>query len=283
MAPTNTSRKFFNEGKWYRTKDGRVVCNTLDCLNVVKRRDLCIRHLGYTKKCEHLTCEKIPGFNIEGAKSGRFCKEHAFEGMVNVGHLRKRCKYEGPDGCNVEASFNYPGQKIGLWCVAHRPEGTIHTTHQKCDYEKCTQRSSWKFSDSKISILRCMEHKLPNMVNFVTKRCKHFGCNITATSNYPDKKKGVYCKSHRLPGMIYISHHICDEHGCHKRGRYGDGNVKKCSKHKTTNMIPLFGSRKCEHPDCEIYPSFNFKNEKKARFCEQHKLHDMINVRSSSK
>jgi hypothetical protein len=44
-------------------------------------------------------------------------------------------------------------------------------------------------------------------------------------------------------------------------------------------MIELGVSRLCESLGCLANPSFNYASETKRRFCNKHKLPDMINVK----
>ena len=43
-------------------------------------------------RCSDVDCAMRPRFNVEGSKSGIFCKQHAEDAMVNV--VSKRCAYE---------------------------------------------------------------------------------------------------------------------------------------------------------------------------------------------
>ncbi|CAN0527672.1 unnamed protein product, partial [Scytosiphon promiscuus] len=40
-------------------------------------------------RCHHQPCRVSAGFNFEGSKPARYCKQHAEDGMVNV--VGKRC------------------------------------------------------------------------------------------------------------------------------------------------------------------------------------------------
>ena len=39
-------------------------------------------------------------------------------------------------------------------------------------------------------------------------------------------------------------------------------------------------NKKCLEPDCDIRPLYNYNNETKGLYCNEHKLDDMINVKS---
>mmetsp|Transcript_16181 Transcript_16181/g.20353 ORF Transcript_16181/g.20353 Transcript_16181/m.20353 type:complete len:166 (+) Transcript_16181:149-646(+) len=55
---------------------------------------------------------------------------------------------------------------------------------------------------------------------------------------------------------------------------------KYCSQHKLANMVKVgVGASTCENADCIKEPSFNFFGETKMRFCYDHKVEGMANVR----
>ena len=37
------------------------------------------------RRCSHDSCTKRPSFNVEGSKTAVYCKQHAEDGMVNIG------------------------------------------------------------------------------------------------------------------------------------------------------------------------------------------------------
>jgi hypothetical protein len=78
--------------------------------------------------------------------------------------------------------------------------------------------------------------------------------------------------------MINIKDDKCKADGCTTTASFGlEGNKKEyCSRHKSENMVSH--TKKCEQPNCEITPSFNFKGEKVPRFCSAHKLDNMVDV-----
>ena len=61
---------------------------------------------------------------------------------------------------------------------------------------------------------------------------------------------------------------VCSENDCNTRLYKNKIKLKLCSKH----------SRYCIEQGCNIFPSFNYKNEKKKLYCAKHKLENMIDI-----
>jgi hypothetical protein len=81
--------------------------------------------------------------------------------------------------------------------------------------------------------------------------------------------------------MINIKHKYCIYEGCNVRPNYNLPSEKKaiyCNIHKLPNMIDI-GHKCCIHKNCNIRPNYNLPSEKKAIYCNKHKLSDMINIK----
>jgi hypothetical protein len=39
------------------------------------------------------------------------------------------------------------------------------------------------------------------------------------------------------------------------------------------------GVKKCNHKNCNIYPSYNYEDNNKHLYCNKHKLEGMVNVK----
>ena len=73
----------------------------------------------------------------------------------------------------------------------------------------------------------------------------------------------------------------CKNSDCNKRANYNHINEKKalyCKEHKLDDMVDIKHKR-CKNPDCNKIPSYNYSNETKPLYCKEHKLIDMIDVR----
>ena len=67
--------------------------------------------------CENLGCMKLPCFNVQGCKPGRFCSKHKEESMVDVKHAK--CQHPT---CMKQPYFNVPGSKADKICSGHKEE-----------------------------------------------------------------------------------------------------------------------------------------------------------------
>ena len=74
----------------------------------------------------------------------------------------------------------------------------------------------------------------------------------------------------------------CINPDCNKRPNFNYINETKgiyCNQHKLNDMIDV-NNKKCISPDCNKQPKYNYINETKGIYCKEHKLVDMINVTS---
>lgn len=176
----------------------------------------------------------------------------------------------------------------------------------KCIHPNCYKEASYNYKNRK-KRLYCNAHKLPKMINVVTKRCSHPKCNKLAIINakycknhsntkihpnlpyciFCDKrasfnfihcKRPEYCAFHKLEDMIDVVSKKC--HLCNRRPTYNyktEKQVLYCKIHKKEGMIDKKNKR-CEYHNCNIRALFNFKGEKAPRFCDYHKLKGMTNI-----
>lgn len=122
---------------------------------------------------------------------------------------------------------------------------------------------------------------LSNNINIKNNRkCIEEHCNISATYNYPDITKRLYCNIHKKDNMINIINRRCAEDNCktipcynYKTGKIGI----YCFKHKKDNMVNV-KDKLCLEEGCEIKPSFNVPGKKVGKYCLNHKKEGMINV-----
>ena len=57
--------------------------------------------------------------------------------------------------------------------------------------------------------LYCNDHKLPDMINVVSKCCLESGCMKIPNFNVAGETKGLYCNDHKLPDMIDVKNKRC--------------------------------------------------------------------------
>ena len=78
--------------------------------------------------------------------------------------------------------------------------------------------------------------------------------------------------------MIDIRTKKCIEENCNVTPTFNFPNIKKaiyCSLHKKEHMVSLY-NKKCIHPDCNIMASYNFPGIKERIYCTKHKKEYMI-------
>ena len=137
----------------------------------------------------------------------------------------KACKYDGPEGCTTVPSYGFPGT-----------DGKRGTA------------------------VRCSHHKLPGMVDVVSKTCNwEGGCKSQASYGHltldgkRDSAARSRCRQHREPGMVDVINKTCVEDDCSTRPCYGfpsnemgkRGNPERCSLHKLPGMINVVGKSTC--------------------------------------
>ena len=79
-------------------------------------------------------------------------------------------------------------------------------------------------------------------------------------------------------------HYKCVEPTCNTSPyfNYQDEKVGKyCFNHKLVDMIDV-KSKTCVHPNCKTQPKFNYQDEKVGKYCSGHKLNGMIDVKSKT-
>ena len=147
----------------------------------------------------------------------------------------------------------------------------------KC--RECTKYATFNFLDQ-LYARYCKEHKLPDMIDVLSKKCKNINCKKQANFNIEGEKIALYCKEHKLPDMVDIKHKKCNYPNCKKHPVYNIKGIKKalyCFEHKLVGMINVINNL-CEFLNCNKQPKFNIKGEKRGKFCFDHKTQNMINV-----
>ena len=74
----------------------------------------------------------------------------------------------------------------------------------------------------------------------------------------------------------------CINPDCNKQSSYNYSNETKplyCNQHKLVDMVDVI-NKKCISPDCNKRSSYNHTNENKPLYCKDHKHDDMVDVLS---
>lgn len=172
--------------------------------------------------------DKRASFNHSGEKYPRYCGGCKSPDMINVVHKYCIC-------CNIKyASYNYPGLKNPLYCGQCKLESMVGVTSS---HNKKINSILDHYDDTKI-------------VGVKEKDTKHksgfcIGCSERSASfNYPNESKRLYCKYCSLEGMVNVKNYKKMCIGCSERQAY-----------------------------------FNFPNETKRSYCSPCKLDGMVYVK----
>ena len=136
-----------------------------------------------------------------------------------------------------------------------------------CIFEGCKKRSYFNF-EGNIKGLYCAQHKKPEMIDVLNKRCIEPGCSKRPYFNIESVTKGLYCAQHKKPEMIDVMSRKCKTEWCltQVQNKY-DGFCLRC-------FIYLF-------PDRPV--SRNYKTKEytvvefvKSKYPEMHWIADKI-------
>ena len=150
----------------------------------------------------------------------------------------------------------------------------------RCQQDGCNKQSTYNY-EGQIKALYCNSHKLPDMVNTISKRCQQDGCNKQPVYNYEGQSKALYCATHKLLDMIDIKSKRCQQDGCNTRPNYnyeGQTTALYCASHKLPDMVDI-KNKKCQHDGCNTQPAYNYEGQTKAMYCNAHKLPDMVDIK----
>ena len=202
-----------------------------------------------------------------------------------------------PNGCSTMASFNLPGQITLIRCSKHkepamvnlRRKGKHHVPRKNktqfsmlCrDPSGCQTKSSFNMPDVTPAI-RCLEHKLPGMVNVREQSlCKEPDCTTYPCFGVPDTKTRLYCFEHKKAGMVDLAKKPCESAGCKVMPSFnvpGAACARYCLKHKASDMVDVVSGRKCQSVGCDVQGMFNTPGEERGAYCKLHKLDNMVDV-----
>jgi hypothetical protein len=113
-----------------------------------------------------------------------------------------------------QPSYNYDGQTKPLYCNQHKLPNMIDIINKRCQNEGCMKQPNYNY-DGKTKPLYCNQHKLDNMIDIKHKRCQNEGCMIIPNYNYEDQTKALYCNKHKLNNMIDIKSKRCQNSWCY--------------------------------------------------------------------
>jgi len=141
--------------------------------------------------CKVPNCKtKYGSYNFPDEKTGKYCMDHALEGMINV--TLKLCKYPN---CTTSAIYGrFKGNKIR--CGEHKEADMYDVHHTQCKFDGCLLVAY--FNEEGVSGAKyCKLHSTPEMRNTDKRICKHEGCKIHAVFSDPDVKSRDFCAAHK--------------------------------------------------------------------------------------
>lgn len=200
------------------------------------------------KRCKANNCTLYPVYNVQGSKTGLYCKQHAKAGMQDV--RNKRCKFEG---CmSITPCFNFPGLS-GIYCAEHALKDMVNVKSKKCKNDGCGKQPHFN-QPTETTGLYCKEHKLENMIDVGHIKCKAESCSRRPTYNVEGNVIALYCKHHKLNGMVNVKSKSCEHVECNKIAIYNvvGQRPKFCSQHKTNEMINVSDPR-CKTEQCDTF------------------------------
>ena len=188
--------------------------------------------------------------------------------------------------CGANANYNFIdcSPKKGIRCKDHIEKTMICINAKICIDCKKNIASFILESSKKKSALyckSCAEKYKEKIIDVTHKKCKICKINSALFGLSEDDKK-EYCGdcSKELNLKVIDLHHkkciICNK----KQALFNNDGEKPlyCGDCKDNIMININGL-KCEFEGCNITPSFNYFGNSEKRFCESHKLQNMVNVK----
>ena len=251
-------------------------------------------------RCIFDGCVKLhPSYNYPDKYTGLWCATHRPKETINIEKLK--CIHKG---CKDKPTHNFSNETIRLYCKNHNkedmvsvvkckkkknvkcnktPKGKTSVGKKCCDYIGCNKSAIFNFP-TKTGGIVCSTHKLPKMVNMVSKRCLHDGCLKRPFFNFPSEKMGIYCGDHYFKGMKNILSKKCIHENCDKRATFnikGKTNGLYCGIHRDTLTMVSIYSKQCTNDGCNQIATHNFPSETKKIVCLEHIKDGMERISSS--
>ena len=168
--------------------------------------------------------------------------------------------------CSKKATFNFLGQRA-KFCAEHKDPDMVDVVNKKCECNNSQPR--WNFEGLKP--LCCVSCKKEGMIETHRKKC--FCGKVRPTFNF-EGLKAEFCNSCKSDGMINVVDERCF---CKKltspNYNYEGLRPKYCFECKLPDMVDM-RNPKCA---CGSRPNFNFEGLK-PKFCAKCKTDDMIDL-----
>lgn len=290
--------------------DTKEVFYCIDCFNKMNDKDLYINKT--VKRClgnDKEKCELTPKYNYPDQKTGKYCKNHALSGMIDIAH--PKCIYiektdEGEIKCLINASFSLPDSKKLEYCKKHSLlfEGSFNSTpRKKCEFfnklteKNCAKLALFGFIEDNKKIY-CGDHQIDRMINLTVNFCQYKeddnNCKKTAIFGYEKDKKKIMCKDHKLTDMINLDSNLCiyinsDGIKCEVNASFGKKGCNKkeyCLTHAKELKVEYedIQHKKCTYTNkdfiCDDRARYGFYSDKIKMYCYKHSQENMIDLDS---
>lgn len=187
-------------------------------------------------------------------------------------------------------TYAYFGERGGpaLYCGQHKQPGTVDLKHKTCIFEGCQTRANFGNGNAGESPKYCAKHKNGVMRDMKHRRCEwdgEDGCQIRPSFGLPDDKEGPrFCAAHKDGDKhIDLVSKRCESQGCMTAASFGfiGGKRRFCNAHKLENMVGLHSKRK---RTIETKPGTRLikpKHDPSQSISEQHVLLQSTSAQSS--
>lgn len=155
-------------------------------------------------RCSDVSCAMRPRFNVEGSKSGIFCKQHAEDAMVNV--VSKRCAHEV---CLTWPMVNVKGTETVVFCRRHARDGMVNICADCCVQGSCAKGARLNFVDSMVAF--CRRHAEGTCFRLTSERDS---CATRAAVKIQGGKTPMFCDKHAEEGMANVRMNRCSPGAC---------------------------------------------------------------------
>ena len=184
------------------------------------------------------------------------------------------------NGCIKRSTYNLPTEIKAIYCKKHKLPIMIDVISKKCFAEGCVKQPAYNIP-TETKALYCNEHKLENMINIRTKKCIADGCKKCPTYNIPNKTKALYCSVHKLENMVDIKNKRCIANCCIKLSSYNLPTETKALYCSEHKLANMIDikHKRCIFDGCIKQPIYNLPTETKALYCSEHKLVNMIDIK----
>mmetsp|Transcript_7938 Transcript_7938/g.10467 ORF Transcript_7938/g.10467 Transcript_7938/m.10467 type:complete len:374 (+) Transcript_7938:68-1189(+) len=111
--------------------------------------------------------------------------------------------------------------------------------------------------------------------------CQEKGCTNESRYGYKGKLR-ILCGDHKLPGMVNSKNRICESSTCIKTARFNYAGLKSgrfCMDHRLKDMTNVKGG--CLHYGCTKSASYGWSSERSRIYCLDHKSPGMVGLKNT--